>query len=302
MRFTSSSIGRNAAPKRPDVLGSWPGVRRMAPPPRHTGAMRLPCPPHLRRWLVLPVTLLGLCAAGCGGSDDEGAPVSLQSAERETTTTSDGPPPGSSEEFCAEVERLDSDPALDADADPAAAIEALQGLADLAPEELSADFALLAGVAEDLAAVDPEDPESIDEVFDIVLRPDVIEASTNINDYTKQECGIDLEADDEPVDEPDTTVADDATGDIDLEDIDAVEEANASATWPAKITSTSILNDTDVELIASDDALLTADEGLAACVAVRDALVVINPQVTVTVTSGGTRVAAAPAGGACAPA
>ena len=79
-----------------------------------------------------------------------------------------------------------------------------------------------------------------------------------------------------------------------------MKEANSSATWPDKITSTSIINDTDVTLIANDSDLLTADEGLEACVALREALVVINPQVIITVKSGETTVAAAPAGSACA--
>lgn len=79
-----------------------------------------------------------------------------------------------------------------------------------------------------------------------------------------------------------------------------MEEANASASWPDKISSTSIINDTDVTLMAEDSALLTAEEGLAACVAVREALVVLNPQVVVTIKSGETTVAAAPAGSACA--
>ena len=250
--------------------------------------------------------LVGLCVPlmlvmGCGTDDSTAEPVSKESNTRPSTEPDLGEDTAADGDFCTELESLAQDQQIGDD--PAAAVEALSSVGELAPSELQDDFEVLASVVDDLSSLDEDDPASIDEALGIVLRPEVVTASESISSYASEECGVDLDAtsgDSETgsttPDQPDGPT----TGDIDLDDIDAVEEANASATWPDKITSTSIINDTDVTLSADDSALLTADEGLAACVAVREALVVINPQVIITIKSGETTVAAASAGAPCA--
>jgi len=261
----------------------------------------------LRRSLI-PLLLAGVVVsvAACSGSSDTAAP-SKQSNTRSATTPDVGTDTAAgSDEYCARITELGSQEDASAGSDPAVAIEALSKVAAVAPADLQKDFATLSSVVKDLSALDEKDPESFARVMEIVLRPDVQEASGRITADAKERCGVDLQSTDPTSDDTSTTLdgsdTTSAPGDLNLEDIDAVEAASAGATWPDKLSSTTIINDTDVELAADDAALLTADEGLAACTAVRDALVVKNPQVTVTVKSGSTTVAAAPAGGACAPA
>ena len=178
-------------------------------------------------------------------------------------------------------------------------------MGDRAPAGLRDDVATLRSVVGELAALDGSDPASVDRALGIVLRPEVLAASEAIDTYAKQRCGVDLGMTSGDAESPGSSGMDAAatgSGDIDLEDVDAVRTANGSASWSDKLTSTTILNDTDVTLAADDASALTADEALAACRAVRAALVAINSRVVVTIRSGGTAVAVAPADGECAPA
>jgi hypothetical protein len=257
------------------------------------------------------VCLLGLSGAVAGCSDGpDTVTASKQSNTRpERSSEPEGAPdPGdggaADSDFCAALADLSSQPNLDSLDDPGAVIEALAALSDKAPADLKDDFDTLSSVVDDLAGLDTSDPENFAKTMELVLRPEVAAASEAISTYALQSCGVDLNS--SPGDAESTTVPDggdgQATGDIDLEDIDAVKDGNAGAPWADKISSTSIINDTDVTIAADDTEMLTADEAMAACTAVRDALVKINPQVVLTVKSGETVVVAAPAGSACAPA
>lgn len=257
----------------------------------------------------IAVALLGaVLVAGCGSAEMT-LPGPVESNARPA-----GDEGGSSSEYCAAVERIDATDESELD-DPAKAIEALAALSEVAPDELKPSFEVLAGVVDELAGLDESDPEYITRSLELVFDPAVSAAAGRIDEFTIQECGIDLDdggADDgstDPFDDFDTSgdlpsdVDDDAggeSGDVDLEDIDDIKEANGAASWSSKLRTTTITNDTYVTLAADAAEPVTPEEALAACEAVRVGLVAINPQVTVEIRNGEVAVAASPAGGTCA--
>jgi hypothetical protein len=94
--------------------------------------------------------------------------------------------------------------------------------------------------------------------------------------------------------------------DIGLEDLDAIEEAHLGEVWVDKVYSTSIVNDQEIQLIASDgeDGFgepLTEEEAIDACDAVRTALEGRQPALSVEVLNGATVVVRGAAGVPCAP-
>ena len=85
-----------------------------------------------------------------------------------------------------------------------------------------------------------------------------------------------------------------------------IEEAYEGEVWVEKVNSSAILNDRDVQLIASDgtDGLgepLSPDEAVAACEAVRTTLERRQPQLTVEALNGDTVVAHGEAKVPCVP-
>jgi hypothetical protein len=102
---------------------------------------------------------------------------------------------GSVEKFCTQIEVV---PELAAAFDAGeldAAVEQLDDLHDVAPDEVRDDVGLLADVAERLAAAlaNPDSDASAGQLFE--LAPDLeaaAEASSRVAAYTKTECGIDL--------------------------------------------------------------------------------------------------------------
>lgn len=267
------------------------------------------------------LVLCGVAAVACGGAG-EGALASKESNVRSGSAESDGGSDPDSE-YCTAVGALQGPDAADLD-DPAAAIAALAALGDVAPEELKSSFEVLSGVVEDLAGMDPDDPDYIGRALEAVMDPSVQEAADHIDDVTAEMCGLDLSEDlDDPGSSddafpddafPDDPFADDtlpdvsipdpgsAAGDIDLEHVDRIKDEHEGSTWVAKLRSTSILNDTAVSLSADSSDPVTPAEAIEACEAVRSALVGINPDVTVAISNGDTTVAESPAGGVCAPA
>lgn len=262
---------------------------------------------------VVALSVAGLLA-GCG-SDEEASVVSLESADRPTVEdlpdeTTDAP---FDPAFCDALAEVSANPP--SDDDPAAAVETLLGLADEAPEELQDDFEVLAEAVDEFAEVE-DSPEAMSTVFEIFLRPEVLQASVAIDLYASQECGVELDTNPTEGELPDaeTPGLDDgadgdlddgaSASDIDLDDLDQIEAdaGAAGATWPDKVIGTSIINDVDVTLSADAGNPFTADEALAACRDVRTALLPRNPELVVTIDNGGTPVASAPAGGECAPA
>ena len=258
-----------------------------------------------RSSLTVLLLVAGACALAAGCSGDDGAAGGSRRSNDRPPTTTDAPGDARSP-FCREAARLSKKANPSIDQDPAGAVTELSQLGELAPPEFSADFKTLTAVVKRISGLDESDPKAMEQILTAVLDPDVSAASDRITAYAKSECGVDLMADAAAPDSTATTADGPGTsgtaGNLDLKDVDAVKEANASATWPDKLSSTSIVNDTDVELAAEDAALLTQDEALAACTAVRAALVQKNPEVTLTVKSGSTVLVRAPAGSGCAPA
>jgi len=256
------------------------------------------------------LVLCGVAVVACGG-DGEAALASKESNVRSGSAESGGGSDPDSE-YCTAVRALQGPDAADLD-DPAAAIAALAALGDVAPEELKSSFEVLSGVVEDLAGMDPDDPDYIGRALESVMDPSVQEAADHIDDVTAEMCGLDLSELDEPGTTDDTlsddTLPDDtlpepgaAAGDIDLEHIDRIKDEHQGSSWVEKLSTTSIMNDTAVSLSADASDPITPAEAMEACQVLRSALVSINPDVTVSVTNGETAVVQAPAGGVCAPA
>lgn len=252
----------------------------------------------------------GVSLVACGG-DDSTVLATMESNRRADSAEPEGgtDPDG---EYCTAVTALQGPDAADLD-DPAASIEALAALGEVAPAELRPSFEVLSDVVEELSTLDPDDPEYITRALELVMDPSVQEAADHIDDVTAEMCGLDLSELDEPGTTDDTlsddTLPDDtlpepgaAAGDIDLEHIDRIKDEHQGSSWVEKLSTTSIMNDTAVSLSADASDPITPAEAMEACQVVRSALVSINPDVTVSITNGETAVVQAPAGGACAPA
>lgn len=252
------------------------------------------------------ILALALSGAGCGGGGGD-VVAQLESPERPAGDATDDRSAGDSSDisvagFCAALEAFDGD---EADDDPAAAASRLRALAAEAPDGVRDDLETLTAAFEELADLAPDSPEAVGEAFRVFLDPDVMQAAMDLEAFAAQECGFELDSSPAEGELPETgSGAGDDLADLSLEDLDRIEEdaEGAGATWPDKITSMTILNATDITLEADGSAGLTGDEALAACEAVRSDLVSRNPNLTVTVRSGGTVLAAAAPGGACAPA
>jgi hypothetical protein len=255
----------------------------------------------------LVVLLAGAVLSGCG-SEEIALPAPMESEARPRAgdaTDADG-------EYCRAVAEMEEQ-ATDLH-DPAQALEALSALRAAAPAGLRDSFDVLRRVAARMAELDPASPEYIDESFGILLDPDLQAAAVEVEAYTVQACGIDLGGDatdpfdDDPFEMPldDPELPDlgmpDTGGerDIDLEHISAVKD-RATGTWLDKLVMTTILDDTEVVLSADASNPVTVDEAMAACTALHEELVSINPLVTIEIRNDETTVVRARAGGACAP-
>lgn len=254
---------------------------------------------------VLGVLLSGVGLVACGGDDSTALATKESNRRAQTAEPEGGTDPDS--EYCTAVTALQGPGAADLD-DPAASIEALAALGEVAPAELRSSFEVLSDVVEELSTLDPDDPEYITRALELIMDPSVQEAADHIDDVTAEMCGLDLSELDEPG-TTDDTLSDDtlpepgaAAGDIDLEHIDRIKDEHQGSSWVEKLSTTSIMNDTAVSLSADASDPITPAEAMEACQVVRSALVSINPDVTVSITNGETAVVQAPAGGACAPA
>ncbi len=254
--------------------------------------------------------------AGCN-SGEVSLPAPKQSNQRSASGTSDGSDSDSTSDgtdpdskYCRAVKDLATSND-DSSSDPAKAIELLGELGKVAPSELKAPFDALGGVVGDLAALDEDNPDDFAKAFEIIMDPQIQAAVTKIDSVTIEMCGVDLSGGGSLGDEfgsgdlPGTTVDDttDPTSstDLDLAHIDQIKEANSGAAWVKLLTSSTILNDTDVTLAASGTEPLHLVDALEACIVVRDSLARRNPDVTVTISNGEAPIVKAPAHGECAP-
>jgi hypothetical protein len=242
------------------------------------------------RALVAPCVALVLVAGACS-SATETVVASRDSNVRDDGTgpADDAPdepvePSGDTGPYCEVADELRSS-SIDLEEDPDAAIDGLERLRDEAPQELGDEFDLVIDVVGQLAELDQADPANLGRLFELALDPSMLAALAQ-GDLGGDEAGGDTSA----------------TGDGDairLADVDAVKEANADASWVAKLSSTTIGGGTDVQVAANFETL-TEDEALAACRALREALVAKNPEVRITVLDDETPIVS-DEGGTCAP-
>jgi hypothetical protein len=160
----------------------------------------------MRRTLTVCRSGLSVAAAfvlltACGGSDDN----SDSSASSETSASeTESEAPEADSEFCTEAASIEDrvSSTLNDQSDPTALPQALQQAADEIraiepPDEIAADWEALAGGVEQIAAafaqVNFNDPNALATFEAQVgqLQAQLESASTNVETYLREECGID---------------------------------------------------------------------------------------------------------------
>jgi hypothetical protein len=123
--------------------------------------------------VLLAVALLG---TGCGGDDGD-----TSGAEDATA-------------YCAAV--VEGQASLGGDVqDPVAAqaaVEAFDRLVDTAPASIEDDVRTIADLIDQIAAADPADEDGVADLFAAALDPEFLAASSNVQEFTRVQCGIDL--------------------------------------------------------------------------------------------------------------
>ena len=162
----------------------------------------------MRRTLTVFRSGLSVAAAlvllsACGGSDEN----SDSSASSETSASeTESEAPAADSEFCTEAASIEDrvSSTLNDQSDPAALPQALQQAADEiraidAPPEIASDWEALAGGVEQIAAafaqVNFNDPNALATFEAQVgqLQTQLESASTNVETYLREECGIDTD-------------------------------------------------------------------------------------------------------------
>jgi len=140
--------------------------------------------------------------SACGGSDEDGSAAG--SSESSPSASETAAAAGS--EFCTEAASIEERVSASfTEADPTSLGQVLQeGVAEIrgieAPPEIAADWEALADGLEQIAAafadVDLTDPAAQQELGQKVaeLQGPLDEASTNVENYLRDECGLDIES------------------------------------------------------------------------------------------------------------
>ena len=144
------------------------------------------------------VVLLAAC-----GSDGDGSSSSQAS---ETSTEAAGTSAPEESEFCMEASTIQQrvDSTLTDQSDPTALPQTLEAAAEEIraiepPDEIAADWEALAGgieqIADALGSLDFSDPNALATFQEEIgqLQADLGSASTNVQNYLSEECGIDME-------------------------------------------------------------------------------------------------------------
>lgn len=112
---------------------------------------------------------------------------------------------GKDNEFCSELRRLENEPDT---SDPAAALEALAGLADKAPNDKVRDaLESLAPIIEQLSSADVTDEEAFGTFLGLAFSPEFQKAGKVLEEYSVEVCGF------EPSDSESTDSTDGGNGD-----------------------------------------------------------------------------------------
>lgn len=249
---------------------------------------------------VATIAALGMLAGAC--SSDGDTTDTSESGERELTTETSQQPsgPAADTEFCTRVAALDDGEAdLDLEEDPQQALSAIESIAEVAPEELSGDFEVFVGTLAQFPSDLPEDdPNALASLLELFMDPDFLEAQSRIGDYVQEECGLDIDGLSASTSDDDADAAEAGTsGEVTLEEIDAVEDANDDQSWEDKLSSTVINGQADVQL-GSGPQPFTEAEALQLCNAMVDALSEDHPELEVSVTNGDDTIVRTD-GGAC---
>jgi hypothetical protein len=239
------------------------------------------------------VMVVALALTGCSGDDGTEASDTTSSDTSETTAAE---PTGAAAdtEFCRRAAQLEqSEEGVDPLEDPEGALAQVSSAAEVAPEELQDDFAVFLDTFEQLSAEPTEDdPSALAGLFEVFMAPEFLDAQANITDYVEQECGVDTGSMEDASDDGDA-----GDGEVSLEEVEAVEDANEDESWADKVSSTVIDGGADVRLGSGPDAF-TEDEAVQLCTAMLDALSSDHPDVEITVTNGDETVATSD-GGTC---
>ncbi len=113
--------------------------------------------------------------AACSGGDDSGEA-------------------GDSTAYCDAVRTGQSSLSGDVQ-DPAAAqaaVAAFDQLVQAAPPAIESDVRTVAGLIDKIAAADPTDQDGVADLFAAALDPSFLAASKRMQQFTQQQCGIDL--------------------------------------------------------------------------------------------------------------
>ena len=139
--------------------------------------------------LAVPVVVL----AGCFGGDDT-TTVSDTSDDRPTTTTTSGSS-GDTGEYCATASEVTQAPGgLDLSQDAESALAGVEQLAAVAPEELADDFDTFLSGIRGIAQLDEDDPDALTGILELMPDPDFSAAADAIEQFTSEECDVDLGA------------------------------------------------------------------------------------------------------------
>ena len=126
------------------------------------------------------VVSAALALGGCGGSDGV----------------------GDTEAFCEQIRAIDeTDDDVAADDDIAAAAEQFDALIDDAPDEIADELRVVVDAFAELDEIDENDPEAFELFFELLQRPDFVEATETLEQFGVDECGLEPETDTEGPDE-----------------------------------------------------------------------------------------------------
>ena len=162
----------------------------------------------MRRTLTACRTGIAVAAAvvllsACSSDGDDSSSSQADETSAEATESS---APEADSEFCTEAstiqERVDS--TLNGQSDPTALPQALEAAAAEIraiepPDEIAADWEALAGGVEQIAAafgsIDFNDPNALAQFQQQIgeLQTELGSASTNVQNYLSEECGIEIE-------------------------------------------------------------------------------------------------------------
>lgn len=146
------------------------------------------------------IAVVVVSATACSGSDDDsGETEGAVSAATEPDADASAEPTDA--DFCAAITAIQT---AEFELEETFGTEARALFTDVqtaAPDEIADDvatvIATLDAIAEIGISADENDPEAVDEAFEILLDPEFTEANENLEAYTSQVCGIDLGAESE---------------------------------------------------------------------------------------------------------